>query len=107
MSKKAANANRVAVWIALATAISASANADDIHQGKIIAEKWCAACHYIDGRRHATDAAPPFAQMANDPAYTETRLRNWLTEPHPPMPKLDLDRFATDDIVAYIRSLKN
>jgi len=107
VSKKAANRQIAVACAAVAIAISGSATGADIRQGRIIAEQWCAACHYIDGRQAATDAAPPFAQMSNDPAYTEARLRNWLADPHPPMPKLNLDRFAINDITAYIQSLKH
>ena len=107
MSKKAANPLFAVACVALAIATSGQATGADIRQGKIIAEQWCAACHFIDGRTEATDAAPPFAQMANDPVYTEDRLRNWLADPHPPMPKLNLNRYTINDLIAYIRSLKH
>ena len=99
MSKKAVNRHIATVGVALAITISGPANGADIHRGKTVAEQWCAACHFVDGRQEATDAAPPFAQMANDPAYTEARLRNWLADPHPTMPKLDFDRYTTDDLI--------
>ncbi len=106
MTQKAVDRHIAAVCAALAMTIAGSAGAADIRQGKSTAERWCAACHFIDGRQEASDAAPTFAQMANDPAFTEARLRNWLTDPHPPMPKLDLNRYTINDIVAYIQSLK-
>jgi mono/diheme cytochrome c family protein len=107
VSKKAVNRHIATVGVALAITISGQAVAADIRQGRVVAEQWCAACHFVDGRQEATDAAPPFAQMANDPAFTEARLRNWLAAPHPPMPKLDLNRYTIDDLVAYIQSLKH
>jgi mono/diheme cytochrome c family protein len=88
----------------LATAGPAAA-ADPEH-GKELVAQWCDECHAADSARSASDVAPPFVRFATDPAYTDERLRGWLHDPHPPMPKFELDRRTIDDIVAYIRTLK-
>ena len=43
--------------------------------------------------------------MAEDQAFNEGRLKTWLWDPHPPMPKINLDRFEIEALVAYILSL--
>ncbi len=68
--------------------------------GKQTAESWCGSCHLVDGVDTAIDGAPPFRSIANDPAKTNTYLKTWLTDPHYPMPKLDLSRRQIDDLVA-------
>jgi mono/diheme cytochrome c family protein len=77
--------------------------ADD---GKRTAETWCSSCHLVDGVGTAIDGAPPFRAVANDPAKTSSFLRTWLTDPHYPMPNLELSRRQIDDLVAYIESLR-
>jgi len=90
----------------MSTSIVATASAADPREGKKSADRWCSACHFVDGNGQAPDAAPPFGQMANETAYSDARLRGWLHDPHPPMPNLTLSRHDIDNIVAYIRSLK-
>ena len=84
--------------------LTAAAKAE---RGKFLARHWCTSCHVVerDGG-HGTDAAPPFPKLADDPAYTETRLKVWLTAPHPPMPDPGLSRREIDEIAAYIISLR-
>jgi cytochrome c2 len=81
--------------------------AADPQRGQTIVRQWCEACHLADSKISASDVGPPFAQIAKDPAYTDARLRGWLHDPHPPMPKFEMDRRMIDDIIAFIRTLKN
>jgi mono/diheme cytochrome c family protein len=91
----------------LAIAMSASAvMAADSANGLRLSRQWCASCHLVEPEGVAHDAAPPFAEIANDPATTPARLRAWLADPHPPMPGLDLATPQEDDIIAYLMSLK-
>jgi mono/diheme cytochrome c family protein len=84
-----------------------AAAAGDPRVGQAIARTWCVSCHATaTGQTSATDIAPPFIDIANDPARTPTRLRTWLTDPHPPMPDPGLTRAQIDDIIAYIRTLR-
>ncbi|MDJ0942373.1 MAG: cytochrome c [Kiloniellales bacterium] len=84
-----------------------AAAASDLEEGRALAKEWCSSCHMVAPGVAATttDAAPPFPKMAEDPAYTEDRLRSWLWAPHPPMPDFDLSRFEIESLVAYIKSL--
>ena len=78
-----------------------------LEQGKALAEQWCQACHDTGGNGSGTDAAPSFPSLANDDSYTDSRLRSWMMEPHPPMPNLDLTHREIENLLTYIRSLKS
>lgn len=95
-----------AVGFLLNPAAAGSASAADPNHGKELAAQWCAECHAAENAQKASDAAPPFFQFANDAEYTDARLRGWLHDPHPPMPKLELDKRSIEDLIAYIRTLK-
>ena len=82
------------------------AEAGDAATGQKLAKEWCSACHYVGSGAAASDAAPAFAEIANDPSATPERWRNWLIDPHPPMPNFSLSRGELDAIVAYLESLK-
>ena len=92
---------------ALAVMQSQAALAGDPAMGHALAKRWCSECHLVDARQDsASDQAPPFMTIAQDPATTRAGLATWLSDPHPPMPKLELARQDIDDLVAYIESLK-
>ncbi len=80
----------------------------DAAAGRKLAVEWCSACHVVEstGRQRGTDSAPPFAALAADPRTTEFRLRAFLMTPHQNMPDFRLSRTETDDLVAYILSLR-
>jgi mono/diheme cytochrome c family protein len=82
-----------------------AAAAGDAEEGGRIARRWCASCHMVDATRRGGDAAPPFVALANDAKKTETYLKNWIANPHPPMPNFNLSRRDVDDLVAYIATL--
>lgn len=88
-------------------AVSAPARSGDPEAGHVLAQTWCAQCHIVEASQtKASDVAPPFAQIANDPAKSRSSIELWLADPHPPMPKLSLTRKQIDDLTAYIESLK-
>jgi mono/diheme cytochrome c family protein len=95
------------VWMLAFALPLSTASAADSARGADLARRWCTSCH-VPGTaaRAGTDAGPPFAQMAADPAYTDARLRGWLADPHPPMPNLNLSRADIEDVIAHIRGLK-
>lgn len=107
MKKQAVRRSVAALALTLAAAPTAPAIAGDAEEGKTVISQWCDTCHLADGNRSASDVGPPFAQIAKDPAYTDDRLRGWLHEPHPPMPNFELDKRTIENIIAYIRTLKN
>jgi mono/diheme cytochrome c family protein len=90
-------------------------------RGRALAERWCVECHEIaPGKRQpwavrvppAADRepgvveVPSFQAVADDPAATEAALRAFLRTPHAAMPDLRLTLDQTDDVVAYVLSLK-
>jgi len=82
--------------------------AADAHQGKDIAERWCAGCHVVEREQKgpAIDQAPPFASIATTPAFDANRLATLLLKPHPNMPKLALSRAEVADLAEYILTLR-
>ena len=97
------------IWALALIVPFAPAVAADSARGASLATRWCVSCH-IPGpgmkSGSGTDAGPPFAQIAADPAYTDERLRGWLVDPHPPMPNFNLSRAEIEDLIAHIRGLK-
>jgi mono/diheme cytochrome c family protein len=102
-------------WYALALLLSGgSAWAQDLPgepaRGRAVAEGWCAECHEVaPGFREPgwqpTDA-PPFQTVADGPAATEMALRAFLQTSHATMPNVQPTPEQTDDLIAYILSLK-
>lgn len=76
--------------------------------GAAVASQWCANCHVVDrsAARGASDAAPPFADIARMPSTTEMSLRAFLRTSHINMPDYQLSRRELQDVVAYILSLR-
>ena len=95
--------------IALAVAVAVPTQAVRAQQaadGLAIARQWCAGCHIVEPGGKGSDAARPFAEVANDPNFTKDGLRAWLADPHPPMPGLSLSNAEIDALMAYITSLR-
>lgn len=76
--------------------------------GRRLAETWCANCHVTGPRAAgpASDAVPTFPAIARMPPTTAMSLRVFLQTPHARMPNLQLSREETDDVAAYILSLR-
>ena len=81
----------------------------DIENGNKLARTLCTTCHLIgEPTEHPVPAdVPSFVSIANRPGQTLDHLSNWLTEPHPPMPNLNLTRTEIRDLAGYIFSLRN
>ena len=77
-------------------------------RGSGLARSNCAACHAVGRGPDASPdpMAPRFSAVADTPGMTDRALRVWLQTSHPTMPNYILNRDDTDDIVAYILSLK-
>ena len=80
----------------------------DPARGRDIAHEWCTECHEVapNVRDPSVTDAPPFQAVADDPAVTETALRAFLQTPHTRMPDIRPTPQQTDDLIAYILSLK-
>ena len=81
--------------------------AADAAAGRQIADRWCSSCHVVagSGGSGATDAAPTLASIAKDPRRGPDWVRQWLNDPHPPMPNLTLTRAEIEDVIAYLENL--
>jgi cytochrome c len=72
-----------------------------------LAQRWCGNCHQVSA------AAPParpgvssFAQIAQMQSTTALSLRVFLRTTHADMPNVQLREAESDDLIAYILSLK-
>lgn len=82
--------------------------------GRSLALALCGDCHIVapgqptgPGGLSSSDlAGPDLAKRMQDPAMTELALRSYLRTSHPLMPNIRLTRAETDDIVAYLLTLK-
>jgi mono/diheme cytochrome c family protein len=104
---------RTSILAAIAALLAAPAlaqtSAGNVEAGRDLALQLCSGCHFVAAGQRPPVAvqAPPFLMLANDPAVTEFRLRNFLRTPHPVMPTLILSAQETDDVIAYILGLKH
>ena len=75
--------------------------------GHRLAQAWCMECHSIEAHTPWTGKpAPDFAAIANQPSSTALSLKVFLQSNHRSMPNLIIAKSDTDDLVAYILSLK-
>jgi cytochrome c len=82
----------------------ASSQAQDVLNGRHLAERWCSPCHATSTR--GSDAAKSFEAIAASPAGEPARMRRFLVEPHAPMPPMQLAQSEVEDLVAYVASLR-
>lgn len=86
---------------------SGQAFAADAEQGKVLATRWCAACHIVSAdQTRGTASAPSFAAIAAGPEFDAGRVALFLLAPHPKMPDMNLTRSEAADLSAYIATLK-
>jgi mono/diheme cytochrome c family protein len=87
---------------------AAAQEAGNPAQGRELAQQWCADCHRIQpgDLGESLMGAPAFADRAADPEITSLYLRAFFRSPHANMPDIRLSPDQTDDLVAYILSLK-
>jgi mono/diheme cytochrome c family protein len=103
---------RFARWRFLVPAIFALMTADlvfaaDAEHGEKIARRWCASCHVISpDQQGSVIEAPPFATIARRPDFDAAKLAQFLLDPHPKMPNMELSRTETADLAAFIATLK-
>ncbi len=93
-------------WVMLVVTLSAPELRADPVIGESLARQWCSSCHEVGHRRVMSDGAPAFKAVARERGMTRDRLRNWLADPHPPMPNLALARQDIEDLIDYIETLK-
>jgi mono/diheme cytochrome c family protein len=79
-----------------------------VDAGHVLAEKWCGNCHIVgpDQQRGTSNGAPTFSAIARLTSTTQLSLHAFLQTPHDRMPDLHLSRDETDNLAAYILSLR-
>ena len=80
--------------------------AADADQGKRIAQSRCAPCHIVvPMQRQELAKSPPFDQIARRNDFNAEMLAYLILSPHPRM-NIALSREESDDLAAYIASLR-
>jgi mono/diheme cytochrome c family protein len=79
-----------------------------VSQGQELAQTVCAECHAVaPGAIRSPNAhAPTFDSIARMPGMTPMAIRVWLRSAHKEMPNIMLSRDETDNVIAYLASLK-
>lgn len=104
--------HRVLGLLALGAALSAAEaggaqSIGDARAGREVATSLCIQCHRIDGVGRDPSRIPPdFGAIADMGSQTALSLRIFLQTPHGNMPRYQLTRDETDDVIAYILSLR-
>ena len=97
------------ILVVTITTVAQAEEFGDINRGYDFAARTCAVCHAI-GKNSANSPepdAPPFQAVANMASTTRLALAVWFRSPHPTMPNLILGAENTNDVIAYILSLKD
>ena len=89
--------------LSTAAAASPAQAAGDPDNGARLTQTWCSGCHAAGAS--GADVAPPLREIASRPGRTQAYLYAWLTDPHPPMPRLDLSNRQIADLMAYLTTL--
>jgi len=99
------NALAAFVLIVLLCLSSAAVLAADVSHGEALAKRWCAACHIVSAdQTRGADNVPPFATIAMKPGFSAEKIAQFLMDPHPKMPDMQLTRGEARDLGAYIAS---
>lgn len=102
----------VALSLTLTAAFGSTAWAEPMvgspANGLAFAHQNCSECHIVAPSQTTVIAhqAPSFPSIAREAKTTETSLRVFLQSPHINMPNFILTAEETDDVVAYILSLR-
>lgn len=98
----------LAAVLAAAPALAATDGPGRPGYGKTLAREMCGTCHIVttDQKNGGDPLAPDLVARVQDAGITELALRAYLQTSHPVMPNVRLTVDQTDDIVAYLLSLK-
>jgi mono/diheme cytochrome c family protein len=93
----------------LIAGLSGAAQAADVAQGKTLVKTLCSNCHIVGpGEVPGTVNAdiPSFMAVAAKPGQSAEKIRGFILNPHPDMPKVQLTKSELESVSAYIMSLK-
>lgn len=98
----------IAAFVMMTSSAYGQSGLGDAKQGLELARKVCAECHRVEKGQKSPKLSPEkaFQEVANNPARSELSLRVFLRTPHRNMPNLVLTEAETDNLIAYILSLK-
>jgi len=100
---KRAGAFGLALLAALPNGLAAPA---DPINGEGLAKQWCASCHIVSAdQARGADNVPAFATIAKMPGFSAQNVGQFLLNPHPKMPDMQLTRDEARDLGAYIAGL--
>ena len=104
---RAVGASRFLIVASLVVPVSALAQplAGDPSSGRQLATTICGSCHQVIGGK-GRDGPASFVDIANVTSTTALSLLVFLRSNHKEMPNLIISKSDTDDLVAYILSLK-
>jgi mono/diheme cytochrome c family protein len=89
-----------------ASITGAAAMPADPARGEKLARHWCASCHIVaNDQNRGADNVPPFTTIARKPGFDGGKIAQFLMDPHPKMPDMQLSRDEAKDLGAYIASL--
>ena len=84
---------------------TAAAFAQDVENGRRLAERWCAACHATGAGPTKFSRAQPLAVIAARQDVSSEVLTAFLLLPHATMPNLPLGRRDAADLAAFIMDM--
>lgn len=92
------------IWISAA----AASQPGDATAGNRVAERICSECHSVGAGKGLSPhpQAPTFEAIANTRSKTGVALNVWLQVPHGSMPELIVTDKDSEDVIAYILTLK-
>jgi mono/diheme cytochrome c family protein len=91
----------------LASGAGRAQGVGDARAGREVATSLCIQCHQIDGAGRDPSRVPPdFGAIADTASQTALSLRVFLQTPHGNMPRYQLTRDETVDVISYILSLR-
>ena len=102
---------RTAAFAAALVVTSAGVRAQDsdVAAGHAFARNACQPCHAVEAEQRTPRRiviGPAFRDVANTSGMTATAIRVFLRTSHPKMPNLILTPEETEDVTAYILSLR-
>ena len=105
---------RIVILASVFAASACPANAQDAsgnsEAGRQYVRQVCSPCHAVTAEQAAQRRiviAPDFQAIANTPGMTATALHAFLQTPHPKMPNLILTPQQSDDVIAFLLSLRD